>query len=198
MREARWGREVLERSRGVLDGPPTPSLILDTVSTLPAAPLLWGRHDSPLGPVLAAAIDRRPCWLGFTPNGPESALADLARRWPGVRMHEDATATRAAIDLAFSDQPHREPIRLLLCGTAFQCEVWRMLARIPRGALVSYGEIAAAIGRPRAVRAVGGAVGANPISVLIPCHRVIRQSGTLDNYAWGPELKRALLAEEFS
>ena len=164
----------------------------------PSVPWLrWGRHDSRFGPVLAAACGRGLCWLGFIMTDLPAALTRLSRDWPGVALIEDREATRRAVDLAFADllppRPLDHPLPLVLRGTPFQCAVWAALLHIPPGSVACYGEVAAAIGRPTAVRAVGAAVGANPISILIPCHRVILKSGAIHNYAWGAARKRALL-----
>lgn len=159
--------------------------------------LRWGVHDSPFGPVLLAVTPRGLCWLGFVTRDVPAAFAELARQWPCARLVEDAGASAEAARRAFDPAaaPGR-PLPLMLRGTAFQLKVWQALLRIPPGGLASYGQIAAAIGQPSAGRAVGHAVGTNPVAVLIPCHRVILGSGALHNYYSGPVRKRALLAWE--
>lgn len=160
--------------------------------------LRWGIHQSPFGPVLAAAAERGLAWLGFVSDDVPAAVGRLASSWSRTRMIEDAEPTAHAVACAFGGAVAAKPLTVLLRGSAFQIKVWRALLRVPAGVLVSYGDIAEAIGQPSAVRAVGGAVGANPITVLVPCHRVILASGALHNYGWGPERKRALVAWELA
>lgn len=160
----------------------------------------WGLHDSPFGRALVAMTERGVCWLGFSDEEDgRDALDELAGAWPAARLSEDPDATRPAAARAFGwDRPPSgaEPLRLLLKGTNFQIKVWEALMRIPPGALVSYQDVARAVGSPAAVRAVGSAVGRNPLCVLIPCHRVIQKSGIIHNYRYGNPRKRALLAWE--
>lgn len=128
----------------------------------------------------------------------EAELAALRASWPLARFEEDPAGT-AAVVAAMFDTPRAArpgPLSLHVVGTNFQVAVWRALLRIPHGHFASYRQLAQAIGRPGASRAVGGAVGANPVALLIPCHRVIQQSGALGGYRWGPLRKRALLAWE--
>ncbi len=156
--------------------------------------LRWGRFESRFGPVLAVATPRGLCGLAFTAEtGFDAAFADLAARWPGARMIEDAEAIRPWVMAALSG--HGEAA-LTLIGAPFQIKVWEALLAIPSGQVTTYSEIAAAIGHPTAVRAVGTAVGRNPISLLIPCHRALRKSGGLGGYHWGLPVKRAILAHE--
>ncbi len=165
--------------------------------SLTTSVIRWGRHSSPFGSVWAATAEAGLCWLGF--DGDAANLERLAKDWPEVQWVEDAAATRDAVEQAFEvtrpslDQP---PVPVLVRGTPFQIKVWQALTAIPAGAVVSYRDVAVAIGQPKAARAVGGAVGSNPIALLIPCHRVILTSGALHHYGWGPARKRALLAWE--
>lgn len=208
-------KAVLERSHSVLDaaldaGLSGPSRLHDLFITCEAMTpgeykaggaalvIRWGVHPSPFGPVLAAVTGRGLVWLGFVMDERAAAVAHLATSWSRATLIEDAAATRPAVERAFGWSTPTRPLALLLRGTNFQIKVWEALLRIPPGALVSYRDVATAIGQPTAVRAVGGAVGANPITVLIPCHRVILGSGALHNYGWGPERKRALLAWELA
>ena len=158
----------------------------------------WGRFDSPFGPVVATGTDRGLCGLAFAAEtGEAAALADLAGRWPGAAYAEDPGALRPWVRAAFGDPRGRNAdTPLVLIGAPFQLQVWEALLRIPSGHVTTYGEIAAAIGRPKAVRAVGTAVGRNPIGWLIPCHRALRRSGALGGYHWGLPVKRAMLAWE--
>ncbi len=158
----------------------------------------WGLHATPFGPSLVATTERGVCWLSFAEEEDgRDALAEMAAAWPAARLVEDADATRPVAARAFRwDGQDREPLRLLMKGTNFQIKVWEALLRIPAGAVVSYEDVARAIGQPTAMRAVGAAVGRNPVCVLIPCHRVIQKSGIIHNYRYGVPRKRALLAWE--
>lgn len=160
----------------------------------------WGLHDTPFGGALVGTTERGVCWLTFadTTDG-QDALDEFAAAWPAARLVEDAAATAPIAARAFRfDGPvaGEEPLRLLLKGTNFQIKVWEALMRIPLGSVVSYEDIAVSIGQPTALRAVGAAVGRNPVCVLIPCHRVIQKSGVIHNYRYRVPRKRALLAWE--
>lgn len=158
----------------------------------------WGLHQTGLGLALMAATPRGVCWLSFLApgDGVERHLADLARDWPRAELVEDAAATLDAARSLDPDSAVTGPVTLHLKGTNFQMRVWRALLDIPYGGVATYAGISARIGQPGAARAVGNAVGSNPIAWLIPCHRVIRGTGVLDNYRWGPVQKRTLLAWE--
>lgn len=156
-----------------------------------------GVHATPLGNVLIALTPRGICRLEFVDAaGPGAALEALATDWPAASLAPDRTAG-APVAAALFD-PAGEPRRLLLHlrGTNFQLAVWQALLRIPAGAAVSYGDLAAAVGRPGASRATAGAVAANPVAYLIPCHRVLRASGEWGGYRWGSTRKPLLLAWE--
>lgn len=154
----------------------------------------WGRFDSPFGPALGFGTDRGLCGLAFTEEiGADAAFADMVARWPGARLREDPAPLAGWVAAAFGTGGEA---RLCVLGAPFQIKVWEALLAIPSGEVRSYSDIAARIGSPRAVRAVGTAVGRNPVAVLIPCHRVLRASGGLGGYHWGLGLKRALLARE--
>lgn len=160
----------------------------------------WGLHSSPFGRCIVGTTDRGVCWFSFVTGDEAAAVAEFAGEWPGAELVRDQAATAAVVARMFApvagpaaDNP---PLPVLLRGTNFQVKVWEALLSIPPGRVVSYGDVAAAIGRPTASRAVGGAVGSNPVSVLIPCHRVIRASGILHTYRWGSSKKQALLAWE--
>lgn len=165
----------------------------------------YGFHDSPFGDCLLLTTGRGLCGLGFADGGRrEAALADMRRRWPGADYRADEAApapVMAAIACRLGWPPAARPaarIGLHLMGTNFQVRVWEGLLRIPLGALASYAELGAMIGRPGAARAVAGAVAANPVALLVPCHRVIRASGVVSGYHWGPSRKRAILGWEAS
>ena len=154
-----------------------------------------GWFDSPFGPALVMGTDRGLCGLGFAAEtGPEATMADLCARWPGARFAEDPARLAPWARAAFGQGPGDTP--LFLIGAPFQIKVWEALLAIPSGHVTTYGDIARAIGAPRAVRAVGTAVGRNPIGWLIPCHRALRKSGALGGYHWGLPVKRAMLAWE--
>jgi AraC family transcriptional regulator of adaptative response/methylated-DNA-[protein]-cysteine methyltransferase len=158
----------------------------------------WGLHDSPFGRALLAATPRGLCWLSFVIDDDEAGAIETFRaEWADAETIRDEQATAAYAAQAF-DIAERggEPIRLVLRGTNFQIKVWEALLRIPPGRFVCYQDLARALGRPEASRAVGAAVGRNPISLLIPCHRVILKSGVVHNYRWGLQRKKTLLALE--
>lgn len=160
--------------------------------------IFWGWFESPFGPALVMGTDKGICGIGFAAEtGAEATMEDLLGRWPQAEFIEDAMRLRPWVLNAFGAASGRlEPTPLYLIGAPFQIKVWEALLRIPSGHVTTYSEIAQAIGNPRAVRAVGTAVGRNPISWLIPCHRALRKSGGLGGYHWGLPVKRALLAYE--
>lgn len=154
----------------------------------------WGWFDTPFGPALAMGTDRGLCGLAFSAaTGAEAAMADMTARWPGATFTKDPAPLRDWVAAAFAQ---RGATRLHMIGAPFQIKVWEALLRIPSGHVTSYSELAQAVGHPRATRAVGTAVGRNPVSFLIPCHRALRKSGALGGYHWGLPVKRALLAWE--
>ncbi|MEY4982865.1 MAG: hypothetical protein RIR62_1131 [Pseudomonadota bacterium] len=156
----------------------------------------WGRFDSPFGPAIAMGTERGLCGLGFSADmGEDACLADLTRRWPAATFRPDAEALQPWVMAAFGARANAET-PLVLIGAPFQIKVWEALLHIPSGHVTTYSDLAAAVGHPRAVRAVGTAVGRNPISLLIPCHRALRKSGALGGYHWGLPVKRAMLAWE--
>ncbi len=153
----------------------------------------WGWFDSPFGPALVMATDRGLCAIGFAAEtGRDATFADLATRWPNATLCEDPAPLRPLADAAFG--PGNPPLHLI--GAPFQIKVWEALLNIPTGQVTTYGDIATAIGHASANRAVGTAVGRNPLAFLIPCHRVLRKSGALGGYHWGLPVKRAMLAWE--
>ncbi len=154
----------------------------------------YGWFPSPFGEVLAMGTDRGLCGLGFSEEcGRDAAFADLTGRWPHATFKEAPEAIAPWVAATFAEAGEA---RLHLIGAPFQIKVWEALLSIPSGHVTTYSDIAAAIGSPRAVRAVGTAVGRNPVSWLIPCHRALRKSGGLGGYHWGLPVKRALLAWE--
>jgi AraC family transcriptional regulator of adaptative response/methylated-DNA-[protein]-cysteine methyltransferase len=158
-----------------------------------------GRHSTPFGDALLAATERGICKLSFLDQTDWSlAVDELREQWAGAQLSEDPAYTQPLIDQIFPPEPTDAPrrINLLLKGTNFQIKVWEALLRIPAGSVCSYEAVAEAIGQSTATRAVGSAVGANNIAYLIPCHRVIRKSGIVKEYHWGPTRKKAMLAWE--
>lgn len=154
----------------------------------------WGWFDSPFGLALAMATERGICGLAFAAEtGAEVAMADMLSRWPKADFVEDPMAMRPEVEAIFDLSGSA---RLHMIGAPFQIKVWEALIAIPSGHVTTYSEIAGAIGNPKAVRAVGTAVGRNPVSWLIPCHRALRKSGGLGGYHWGLPVKRAMLAWE--
>ncbi len=153
----------------------------------------WGLVASPFGEAVVMATPRGICGLGFAAEmGREAAISDLMHRWPKARFVQDDAAIAPLAAAAFGG----DATRLHLIGAPFQIKVWEALLSVPSGHVTSYGQIAGAVGHDKAVRAVGTAVGRNPISFLIPCHRALRKSGGLGGYHWGLPMKRAMLAWE--
>jgi AraC family transcriptional regulator of adaptative response/methylated-DNA-[protein]-cysteine methyltransferase len=158
----------------------------------------WGSHATPFGEALLAVTPRGLCHLAFVRGSVEGELRELAERWPGATLVRDAAAGAPyAEELArrARGRPRRE-LGLLLKGTTFQLKVWQALLRVAPGALVSYSQLAEEAGVTGSARAVGTAVGQNPIGYLVPCHRVIRATGALGEYRWGADRKRAIVAFE--
>ncbi len=159
----------------------------------------YGFHPSPFGIALVMATDRGLAGLAFADIGDEMAcLEDMTCRWPNADYVEDreATAPYAARIFEPGRWTSEQPLRVVLIGTDFQVQVWESLLKIPFGKAVTYSDIASDIGRPTAMRAVGAAVGANPISFVVPCHRALGKSGALTGYHWGLTRKRAMLGWE--
>lgn len=153
----------------------------------------WGWFDSPFGPALVMGTDRGICGLGFAAEmGEAAAMQDLQGRWPLATFVEAPDQLRPWVVAAFGGGT----APMVLIGAPFQIKVWEALLRIPSGQVTTYSELARSVGHPAAVRAVGTAVGRNPISLFIPCHRALRKSGGLGGYHWGLPVKRAILAWE--
>lgn len=154
-----------------------------------------GIHPSPFGSALFFQTERGLAGLAFADVGDErGAFEDMKKRWPKARFVEDQEQTAETAAKVFGGDSG--PIPLFLSGTNFQIKVWEALLRIPDGRLTTYEGVASALGNPKAVRAVGTAVGRNPISYIIPCHRVLRKSGALGGYHWGLVRKKAILGWE--
>jgi AraC family transcriptional regulator of adaptative response/methylated-DNA-[protein]-cysteine methyltransferase len=158
----------------------------------------YGFVQKPLGRCLIGEVGASICYLAFAPTGSDSKmLADLAARWPGASLNHDPHRADKTSTVVFDQRGSADTgIKLLVRGTCFQVEVWRALLGIPPGNVCTYAEVARRVGRPKATRAVGSAIGANPIAWLIPCHRVIRSDGQLGGYRWGVAMKKACLGFE--
>ena len=153
----------------------------------------WAFVNTQFGEALVMATDRGICGLGFTHEfGRDWAMADLRARWPMATFIEDYAMLAPLVDAALAGRD----TRLHLIGAPFQIKVWEALLQVPSGYVTSYSQVAGAVGHPTAMRAVGTAVGRNPISFLVPCHRALRKSGGLGGYHWGLPVKRAMLAWE--
>ena len=161
--------------------------------------LQYGVHGTPFGDCLIAVTRRGICSLGFIEGeSRERAVTRLRESWKEATLLENPGASEQVVRQIFSTSGvgGQAPLQVMLKGTNFQIKVWEALLRIPEGTVVSYGALAETIGHPGAHRAVGTAVGQNPIAYLIPCHRVLRNSGEIGGYRWGTARKRAILAME--
>jgi AraC family transcriptional regulator of adaptative response/methylated-DNA-[protein]-cysteine methyltransferase len=158
--------------------------------------IYWGWFESPFGPAVVMGTDKGISGMGFSAEmGEEAAMEDMLRRWPNANFVEDVMRLKPWVDAAFG-VTQADNAKLFLMGAPFQIKVWEALLTIPSGHVTTYSEIAQSIGNPKAVRAVGTAVGRNPISLVIPGHRALRKSGGLGGYHWGLPVKRAMLAFE--
>jgi len=211
-------KRALRESRSVLDatfdaGLSSPGRLHDLFVTVEAMTpgefkqsgegliIKYGFHSTLFGECLLAVTERGICGLSFVPEGRRGqVLKELRERWTGATLREASGTTQPVVDRLFarSAKKRRAPLQLLLKGTNFQIKVWEALIRIPEGSVVSYEDLARSIGSPRASRAVGSAVGKNPVAYIIPCHRVIRREGIIGNYHWGQERKKALLGWEWA
>lgn len=161
--------------------------------------LRWGFHPSPFGTALLMTTERGLAGLAFAEEGGEAAaFADMASRWPRAAYVEDAAATAPLAGRIFDRRLWRPetPLRVVLIGSDFEIRVWEALLRVPFAAAASYSDIARRIDRPGAARAVGAAVGRNPVAFVVPCHRILGRSGGLAGYHWGLTRKRAILGWE--
>ena len=223
---AAHAKTLLQRTENVLDaacaaGLSGPGRLHDLMVTLDAMTpgqvkqrgggltIRTGVHPSPFGPALIGVTERGVCWLSFEEDEEIGrlgdweigrGLAELRESWAGAHVVADQDGTAPIAAQIFSQSPNlpisQSPLHLYVRGTNFQVKVWEALLRIPAGGAVSYGDVARWIGQPGASRAVGSAVGANLISYLIPCHRVLRSSGVVGDYRWGHTRKQAILAWE--
>lgn len=159
----------------------------------------YGFHPSPFGLAVVMVTGHGLCGMGFCDEGGQAAaLFDLQRRWPNANYTEDSAKTAPYAARIFAPEKWRDgqPLRITFIGSDFEIRIWESLLKIPMGRAVSYGDLAASIQKPKAARAVGAAVGRNPISFVVPCHRVIGKSGDITGYHWGLTRKRAILGWE--
>jgi len=156
----------------------------------------YGFHETPFGEALLGLTARGLCFLGFVEQEREATLNTLRGEWPYATLKQDQGRTTRLLPAVFGAESPSQPLPLYLNGTNFQLKVWEALLNIPTGNVTTYEALAAAIGQPAAARAVGTAVGHNPIAYLIPCHRVIRKVGEFGNYRYGSARKKALLGWE--
>ena len=207
-------RELLRDSASVLDcaydvGLSGPSRLHDLFVTHEALTpgdyrrndltLHYGFHPSPFGESIVVAAPRGLAGIGFVDEGDRAAaLDDMRRRWPRARFVEDGEATAPLARRAFDPEEWRpdRPLRVVMIGTDFEIRVWETLLSVPLGRATTYSDIARHIGKPTAARAVGAAVGKNPISFVVPCHRVLGRSGALTGYHWGLTRKQAIIGWE--
>ncbi|NTX15924.1 methylated-DNA--[protein]-cysteine S-methyltransferase [Myxococcus sp. CA056] len=158
-----------------------------------------GVHVSPFGECLIAVCERGICGLHFLTGASEAqALAELRAQWPKATFVESIRETAPWVERIFPEAPPsgHTPLSVLVKGTPFQVQVWQALLRVAPGEVATYEDLARAIGKPKAVRAVGTAVGGNSVALLIPCHRVLRKTGVFGDYRWGPARKQVMLAWE--
>jgi len=165
------------------------------------ATIRYGIHDSPFGYCLMGLTEHGICNLWFLEeDNRERALEQFREEWKAARILEDNEMTRKVAERIFSPSTPRERVdlKLFLSGTNFQIKVWQALLKIPEGSVVSYGDLARWMGMPTSARAVANAVARNPVAYLIPCHRVLRNTGEIGGYRWGTARKRAMLGREMA
>jgi len=161
--------------------------------------LSYGFHPSPFGEAIIVATPRGLAGLGFVDGGDRAvALDDMRRRWPRANFVADDAVTAPLAARAFDPDLWRpeQPLRIVMIGTDFEVRVWEALLKVPMGRATTYSDLARHLGKPKAARAVGGAVGRNPISFVVPCHRVLGRSGALTGYHWGLARKQAIIGWE--
>ena len=157
----------------------------------------WGIGPTPFGPAFVGITERGICSFEFVDGSPGQHVKKLKAAWPKAEIRDNERKIAGILKKLFTKPGGSNiPVHVLVRGTNFQVNVWKALLRIPAGSTTSYGQVASAIGSPKAARAVGSAIGDNPVALLIPCHRVIQQSGALGGYHWGSVRKQALLAWE--
>lgn len=208
-------RRLLAQSASVLEatyelGLSSPARLYDLFVTHEAMPpgifrakgegleIRYGFHASPFGDAVVMVTDYGLAGIGFADRGRKAALADISARWPRATYVESPIETAAWAARVFEPARWRpdRPLRVVLIGTDFQIRVWETLLKVPPGTATTYGDVANHIGKPSASRAVGAAVGRNPIPFVVPCHRVLGKDATLTGYHWGLARKQAILGWE--
>lgn len=206
-------RRVLARAEDVLGatldaGLSSPGRLHDLLVTIEAVTpgdvrlrgegltIRWGVGPTPFGPAFVAATARGVHRLEFLEESAGAVLRALATEWPRAELREDRRGTADLLGRIFAPRGRPLPLHLWVRGTNFQVQVWQALLRVPAGRLVSYGDLARFVEAPRAVRAVGSALAANPVAYAIPCHRVLRREGALGGYRWSEPRKLALIGWE--
>ena len=207
-------RKLLKESRSILDatfesGLSSPGRIHDLFINIDAVTpgefkslgkgleIEYGLHESAFGKCCIAVTHRGLCFMGFySGDYNQKFKTDMTSRFPEAVFKENQSVTQIYFDTIFNPGAKSQKVTLFLKGTNFQIKVWEALLKIPSGSVCSYGDISKIIGKPKANQAVGNAVGANPISYLIPCHRVIQNMGVFGNYHWGSARKKAMLLWE--
>lgn len=157
--------------------------------------IFYGYHETPFGDCLIGVTNRGVCHLSFCGDKTGPALEELQKKWSHATLTKNQKMTKKSISCIWQKRK-KSPLKLLVMGTSFQVKVWEALLKIPEGHLLSYSDVAKAISAPKSSRAVGTAVGDNTIAYLIPCHRVIRESGKISQYRWGADRKKAILLWE--
>jgi AraC family transcriptional regulator of adaptative response/methylated-DNA-[protein]-cysteine methyltransferase len=210
-----YAKKVMEKSRSLLEvtfeaGLSSPGRLHELFVTCEAMTpgeyksegqglvIFYGFHPTPFGECLLAATARGICALYFVKKDRKQTLALLREKWRRAELQHDPQKTQPYVARIFYPSPKKKqpPLHLLVSGTNFQIKVWEALLHIPRGARVSYADLARYLGAPQAARAVGNAVAHNAITYLIPCHRVVRKAGELGGYSGGATRKKVLLAWE--
>ena len=160
----------------------------------------YGFHETPFGPCLIGVTERGICWLSFLPSDadPKIEVEKMKEHWHNSVFHEDAKLTEAFVDQIFLPEQENKKLHVFVKGTNFQVKVWEALLRIPMGNVITYQGIAETIQSPRAMQAVGSAVGSNHVAFLIPCHRVIRKDGILGEYRWTSTRKKGIIGWEMA
>ena len=207
-------RKLLKESRSILDvtyesGLSSPGRIHDLFISIDAVTpgefkalgnglhIDYGFHQSPFGNCVIAVTARGLCFMGFYSNDCNSDFEnDMKSRFPEAQFENNENKTKPYFEIIFNPYSKERELSLFVKGTNFQIKVWEALLTIPKGSVFSYQDIAKIIGKPKANRAVGSAVGSNPISYLIPCHRVIQNMGVFGSYHWGSARKKAMLLWE--
>jgi len=160
----------------------------------------YGLHQTTFGLALIGVTDRGICWLSFLPmeDSPQIEIEKMKGHWNNSVFSENATLTKTFINQIFNRANRKQPLHVLVKGTNFQIKVWEALLKIPMGHVATYQTIASTIKSPKAMQAVGSAVGSNHIAYLIPCHRVIRKDGILGEYRWSASRKKSIIGWEMA